>query len=124
MNIQITIIDHKAQRYDTVGDWQFPQGDKTHDLQINVSDLGDWRYNLLVAVHELVEAALCKHRGISQEAVDQFDMYFAGEGEPGAAENCPYRLEHIYASVIERDMAWQLDVDWGVYEAAIEALDQ
>ena len=94
MKILIETIPHKDQRYATAGDWQFKQGaidqntvvvnnaayaaqaDGSQLLHIRVSELGDWRYEALVAVHELVEALLCKYGGITEQEVDKFDMDF------------------------------------------------
>ena len=70
MNVKIVTIPHEEQRYPTVGDWVV-NGD---NLYISVSKMSDPRYELLVAVHELVEVLLCKERGISQVLVDKFDM--------------------------------------------------
>lgn len=73
MNITIQTILHEQQAYDTPGNWRF---DQNGNLLIEVSAMGDWRYELLVALHELIEVGICKHRGISQEAVDAFDIQY------------------------------------------------
>jgi hypothetical protein len=124
MNIEIRTWSHALQRYDTCGDWLF---DDEGNLAITVSDLGDWRMEALVAVHELVEALLCKTKGISQETVDNWDMAFAdadapGVGEPGADPDCPYHREHVRATSVEHIVAAYLGVDWGEYEDRIAAL--
>ncbi len=125
---------YSKMRYPTAGDWTI---DPDHALVIVVADTGDWRYNLLIALHETVEAALCHHRGISEAAVTAFDKghelqrRIAAEGmpadpyvsaEPGDHPAAPYRREHFFATSIERLMAAELGVDWAEYEAAIEAL--
>jgi hypothetical protein len=127
MNILIYKVRHKDQRYDTVGDWRFVNtailGEPGRaDLTVTVSEMNDWRYELLVGVHELIEAALCKQRGISGEAVDAFDKGFAKAGEPGDDPACPYRREHFFATSIEWLLAAELGVDWDEYDAALEAL--
>lgn len=127
MNTEIRIIPHKQQRYETVGDWYFIDG----TLFIFVSDLGDWRYNFLVAFHEQAEAMLCLHRGISEMNVTIFDKWYENEramgnkhcqAEPGDHKMAPYRKEHFFATSVERLMAAELKVDWEDYDAAIEAL--
>jgi hypothetical protein len=122
----IRTLLHAAQRYPTVGDWQL--GDDNR-WAISVSKLGNWRYELLVAIHELVEMALCTDRGISEEDVTHFDRRFEAShaagvstGEPGDDRNAPYRREHRFAENIERQIAHELGVDWGEYEQAVEAL--
>ncbi len=126
MDAVIRTIAHKDQRYDTVGDWQdtFDIGPpRRAQLVITVSRLPDWRYEFLIALHELIEAALCGHRGITAAQVDEFDMSYAGDGEPGADPRAPYHVEHEFAWKVEQEVAAQLGVDMEAYTAAIDALD-
>ncbi len=116
--IIIQTIPHENQRYHTVGDWFRRDG----DLIINVSEMKDGRYELLVAVHELIEVLVCEHRGITQQEVDKFDMSFNGEHEPGDDPNSPYYKEHGLASAVERMLASVLDVNWQEYDEAVNAL--
>lgn len=117
--IEILFIEHGCQRYPTVGDWMDGNGT---DLKICVSRTGDHRMDMLIAVHELVEALLCRFRAIPQELVDQFDLHFKGDGEPGDDPGCPYRREHFTATIIEMIMARELHVDWQRYEQRIDEL--
>lgn len=128
LKINIQTIPHDDQRYETCGDWWYDDDDV---LQIRVSDLGDWRYEALVAVHELVECVLCKHAGVKQEQVDEFDIqyelmrskgYHEPEDEPGDDPKAPYSYQHCVATGVERILATLLGVTWKVYESAIEAL--
>lgn len=130
MNMTIRTIPHANQRYDTPGDWTF---DGEGNLSIWVSSLGDWKVEALMAVHELVEVLICKHRGISQESVDAFDIQFEkdrksglhGEhDEPGDDRRAPYCREHCFACGVERQLASVLEVDWNKYVDAVEALEQ
>lgn len=122
MKIIITTTDHKNQRYPTVGDWYFEKTVTEEVLQIKVSKLSDWRREMLIAVHELVEVLLCKHDGVTQEQVDAFDMAFektrpeGNEDEPGDSTEAPYRRQHCIATGIERILAAELEVDWSEYE--------
>lgn len=124
MNITIKVIPHSDHRYPTAGDWFF----NGQDLEIHVSKLSDWRYEMLVAVHELYEALLCEHDGVTQQAVDDFDKKFeagrpeSDDGEPGDSPFAPYHLQHFRATNIERQMADALDVKWPEYEAELNAL--
>ena len=126
MNITIEVIEHHAQRYDTCGDWQYNK-DKT-ELKIKVSDLGDWRYNALVGLHEAIEALSCEQHGITEKMVDDFDIIFEKNrsvddpAEPGDAFDAPYRHQHFFATSIERLIAQELDVSWSTYEAEIDKL--
>lgn len=125
MKIQIETIPHAEQRYETVGDWF---RDKDGTLHIKVSDMGNDKYALLVAIHELIEVSLCEHRGITQGQVDAFDMEFEAnrkdgdESEAGDDPAAPYGKEHRFATGIESLMASELDVNWKEYEDANYAL--
>src|ERR1700761_1579070 len=131
MKIVIETIPHAAHRYPTVGDWwRDPDG----TLRIRVSrfsahipaPLGNpdnEYFAFLIALHELIEVTLCERRGITQEAVDAFDMATTAHDSPWADDpgNCPeapYHKEHVFAECIERLMARELGVNWQLYEAA------
>ena len=116
MRIIIDSIPHSEQRYDTIGDWVF--GPETGNLLIKVSSLDDWKKELLVGIHELIEAALCKDRGIREEDVTTWDKDHPGSDEPGALQGAPYWEEHAFAEVIERQVAKELGVRWESYERA------
>lgn len=120
IDITIKTIPHHLHRYDTVADWEFDQ--KSGWLTIRVSDMNNWRYEMLVAVHELVEALLCAHGGITQEVVDKFDFAYKGDGEPGDDPNCPYSGPHSIATGIERILAACMGISWSKYEDALDAL--
>ena len=119
IDITITTIPQDQQRYDTQGDWF---SDKPWHVSIRVSDLDDSRYELLVIMHELVEMFLCLERGISEKAVDDFDLNWEGDGEPGEHPTCPYFKEHQFATNIERLMAHELGVDWQSYNKRLDEI--
>lgn len=119
MKITIETIPHADQRYPTVGDWTF---DATGDLTIRVSDMGDWRKEACVAVHELIEVLICKQVGVTQADVDRFDMGHPELDEPGNDSRAPYYEQHQVASGIEQILAKELELDWNEYNAATGAL--
>jgi hypothetical protein len=126
MKINVETIAHEAQRYPTVGDY-WEDGDGT--VQVRVSEMEDWRYVILVAVHELVEMMLTRHRGIDELTISQYDVRFEqarerGEvhGEPGDAADSPYKREHFFATNLERLLAAELGVDWATYEHHVDSL--
>src|SRR5208337_252360 len=121
MNIVIRTIDHKDQRYETVGDWQPLMGP---NLLITVSDLGNPKMNALVAIHELIEALLCKFNDpeITTEIVDSFDMSHENLDEPGESSEAPYHLQHTRATIIEKLLSDWLKIDWDEYEKRIQEL--
>ena len=89
--------------------------------------MNDQRYEFLVAAHEMIEAYLAIHAGVSPEAVDKFDRAYetkrkAGDdSEPGDDPKAPYHREHVFASKIERSLAKQLGVDWAKYDREVSS---
>lgn len=119
MKINIRTIEHKDQRYPTSGDWQFKN---PGELTIDVSQLKDDRYSILVAFHELVEALLCDFTGVSSEVVDKWDIEHPELDEPGDSEEAPYYQQHKIALMFEQNLAQYLVVDWDEYEKALSDL--
>jgi hypothetical protein len=121
VKITIQVIKHEDQAYSTVGDWRW-DGD---DLNIYVSSMDNWRYEMLVAFHEMAECLMCKHRGISQESVDTFDMQFEkmrkprNVDEPGDDPTAPYYREHQIATNLERILSLELGVNWKQYDETV-----
>jgi hypothetical protein len=117
-SVLIQVIPHEKQRYETVGDWELIG----NALKISVSDTGNWLYNMAIGLHELVEALICHHRGISQEKVDNFDTLYEKRrkdgniDEPGDDPKAPYHLEHGFASSAERMLIAACGVNWKEYE--------
>jgi hypothetical protein len=124
MEIRIKAIPHNQQRYNTVGDWYFS---KRGCLEIRVSQMDFWRAEVLVCVHELVEALLCIVDGISPEAVDDFDTKFESPSysietpsmEPGDHPKAPYQFQHCIATAVERLLCPLLGLKWGDYDRAV-----
>lgn len=120
LNITIKTIPHSEQRYDTTGDYY----EKDSALEFKISELTDPRYEMLIAVHELIERLLCQQRGITDAEIDKFDMLyeelrkanFPVEVEPGNDLAAPYFKEHRFATQVERMLADQLGVNWEEYE--------
>lgn len=135
-DINVKVIPHSEQRYETVGDWWFTGlmiAGKfiAHDLtslEIRVSAMANPDYEFLVAFHEQAEAMLCLKRGIKEEDVSTFDKLYEKsrpEGdisEPGDNYLAPYRKEHFFATTVERLMAAELNIDWSEYDKAIQNL--
>lgn len=126
MKASIETIPHHHQTYETVGWWGF--GKRSGNLQVFVSDMGNEDYEFLVALHELVEAWLCRKRGISDEEITAFDIDFentrmpGNTDEPGDHENAPYKREHLFATGIEKLMAAELGIDWSRYDKTVNSL--
>ena len=127
MNIHILTIpneDIKLRHGFTGADWWW---DEAGDLQVRVAaEMEHWREAMALAVHETVEALMCKHNGVTVAHVDEFDAKFKGENEidvnAGDESDAPYRLEHTYATAIERVLTGVLGVDWKEYDTRLGKL--
>lgn len=119
MKITIDAIPFHQMRYATAGDWL---SDGAGAITIQVADLGDWRMNLLVGIHELVETALCDVRGIAEPDVKAFDKAHLDSDDPGSLPDAPYHKEHVFAEAVEKWVATELGVDWDEYSRRVEAL--
>jgi hypothetical protein len=128
MRILVEIIPHSSQRYPTVGDWVFTSAGNLH---INVSKMSTYKREFLVAVHEMVEAVLCKEAGVAEEDVTAFDVKFEAErarglqlaeAEPGNDYRAPYKTQHEQATSIEALLASYLNVNWEDYDDEVSAL--
>ena len=129
MKITIETISHHRQNYPTVGDWHF---ERNGDLEIKVSDMGNWKMEFLVGLHEAIEAVLCKDRKIAEEDVTNFDIEFEklrslcpeiiGDMECGDMSSAPYKIEHEIATKLERWIAMELKVNWNDYNKAVNNL--
>ena len=123
--VRIEVVDHKDQRYETAGDWFVDPSDGS--ISIRVSNTGSDADAILIGVHELVEAVLCKAHGIGEEEVDEFDAAFnasndLAEAEPGEDVAAPYFREHAAADIVERFVALQMRVPWVEYSARVDSL--
>lgn len=122
--IRADVIPHKSQRYPTVGDWKI--GKK--NLVIRISNMKNPDYIFLVFLHEVIEAWLCFRRGIRERDVTRFDVHFERDrkkgdlSEPGDDPMAPYFREHQFATLMEKQMAKELGVDWKAYDRTVSEL--
>lgn len=113
LKLEIRTMAHNTQRYDTAGDYFGVPGGTTF---FRISDLGNEDMEFMVAIHELIEAHLCKKRGIKFEDIDKFDMANPLLEDPGSDPKAPYHKEHLFALYIERLLSKELGVNWKKYE--------
>ena len=96
----------EAYREEGCGDWFVDQANGDIHIQVAFpTDIVDDDDAFLIALHELIEFKLCHKAGVTQGAVDVFDQQFTGEGEPGDAEDAPYKRQHRAACMLEHQMA-------------------
>lgn len=125
MRVVIETIDHKDQDYPTVGNYWT---DEKGDLQIRVSEMNDFFYCGMVAVHEFIEWLLCKKAGITEKEITDFDLKFESErkegnlDEPGFDKNAPYRNQHCFATSVELGMCALAGIDFKNYDKTVNEL--
>lgn len=118
MDITIKVVPPSEMRPIVDGaDWFW------HDngnLEVRVCPMSDWRRETLLAIHEAVEAIMCKHNGVSQKSVDDFDLEYARthavDANAGDDPSAPYVREHCLATAIERILCAELEVNWQDYD--------
>jgi hypothetical protein len=109
--IEIKTIPQEQHRYETIGD--YVGHERLRFIQI--SDMGNAKYEFLIALHEMIEQALCLERGIAEESITKFDKEFKGEGEPGDDPSAPYYNEHQFATKVEEMVCKEIGLDWNAY---------
>lgn len=120
--IEIHPIPSDFHVYPTAGNWIFT---KHGTLVVFASHFKNPIHTFLVALHEMVEATICKIDGISTEQVDDWDCDYeknrkpGDNSEPGEHKLCPYRRAHLAALRVEMLAAVELGVDWIKYEDAL-----
>ena len=125
--INIKIIPHNEQRYETCGDYYCDENGVT---QIRVSEMCDIRHTYLVMIHELAEVMLTDIGNIPESEISKFDIDFENkrqEGnfdEPGDDPEAPYVYQHCIATAIERVMCVELGCLWKKYEEECNSLKQ
>lgn len=124
LKIRIWAIPKNEQRYDTCGDWWI---EKDGEWNIRVTNQDNWKSELAVAIHELIEMALCVDRKIDEQVVTNFDMSFEdarmhghATGEPGDSQLAPYRKEHRFAENIERQVIHELGIHWNDHDGHLD----
>lgn len=123
MDITIRVTPPEKMRPEVDGvDWFW---DAAGNLQVQVAPMSDWRYEMLLAIHETVEALMCKHKGVTQQSVDAFDQEYdkthSTDCNAGDDTAAPYKRAHCFATAIERILCAELDVDWKTYDDELAA---
>lgn len=129
MEIHIkTIPNDKMRIPGGVGDYWY---DADGVLQIRVVDLGDEFMEKMVCIHEMIEEALTKKRGLLEPEIQAFDEYYEmrrkqglvpEDSEPGFDPNANYKNEHAYATGVELGMCALAGVSWAEYGHKINSI--
>ena len=124
MEIKIRSTPQSEIRSKQSGDWWYSD----NSIRVNVLDSMPPESQLAVAVHELVEAYLCRTNGITDQVVCAFDDQYEKERdegkhgpaeEPGDDPRSPYLNEHRAATRVERAVCQALEVSWTEHEENI-----
>jgi len=116
IKLRFQTILHARQRYDTVGDYLERGGE---DVFL-ISDCGDRRVELLVAVHELVEKMLAESAGVTNKIIDRFDLGHPELQDPGDDPRAPCHRQHRTATRVERLLCEEMGREWRDYGRALE----
>ncbi len=126
MNITIKIIPREAHRPEVDGcDWYY---DEAGDLQIRISPMSCEAYEHALILHELFEALACRHDGVTQKQVDDFDLAYdkAHPNEPdlGAGDDpeAPYHKQHNLATVVDRLFISSCGLKWADYDSELASI--
>jgi hypothetical protein len=127
MNISIKSIQHKSQRYNTIGDYGVKNGVEWYSISKELKDI----FQRAVFIHEFVENTWVKINGVSAKDINAFDKKWEKdfakglhkpEDEPGDCPKAPYYQGHQIASGIERVFIASMGADWEDYEKAMMKL--
>ena len=129
MEITLKSVEPRKVRANQCGDWHWGA-----DGSLLVSVRNDLSKNtqLLIALHEFIEAILCKKAGISDAQVTGFDIAFELEREAGKHKEddengddprAPYHQEHINATAMEMFMCSMLGLTWKEHSKEIEKVN-
>jgi hypothetical protein len=117
MRIEIKSIDPAAIRYSTCGDWQWlPDG----GMKVSVPDYANRNSEFLVALHEMVEAWLCRKDNITEAEVSSWDINNPELEEPGDSKNAPYHHQHMVAMQVEKIVCEAMKIPWEDHQRWVE----
>jgi len=102
--VLIKVVPHQEYQYPTLVR-RYEVG--TGRWVIEVCELEDVRYEFLVIVHELIEWFLSQLKEVERGGIE------ANSGGSNVKVN--HYWEHVFATLVERMVALQLDVDWKEY---------
>lgn len=101
-----------------VGDYYLTEDDNLI-IKAYMKDVNSYNEAWLIAMHELVEQRLTEMRGIKEPDIDAFDRMIDLNGgsadEAGNESNCPYAKEHRFAENIERQLCYEMNINWFDY---------
>ena len=126
MDITINTVPNeeiRTRKGFTGADWWW---DENGVLQVRVAELGDWREEFALAMHEVSEAGMVKYLGILPKDVDDFDSEYQRthvvDLNAGDEPLAPYKVPHTFATAIERIITGVMNVDWKPYDDKLSVI--
>lgn len=129
MEIHIKTIPNDMMRIPGgIGDYWY---DNEGVLQIRVIDMQNEFYEKMVCIHEMIEEALTKKRGVPEPDIQAFDEAFerarvmglrTNDEEPGFSNDAPYLREHTLATSVEMMMCALAGESWTDYDRTVIGL--
>ena len=125
LDIRIKTVPERLIRNEQSGDWEY---DDKQILSTVLENTYSPESELAIAIHELIEAWLCRRDKVTNKAVLLHDEIYERARkmglhpettEPGDAEDSPYRLQHQAATHVERAVIAALGVRWEDHEKEI-----
>ena len=107
-DVFIQIVPHRNQPFKNTGDWHEHKDGST---LIRVSDMDNWLYHRLHAIHELIEDTLRRAKGISEEEVNEFCKIcdpIIGSDDPKS----PIYHEHRISTICEQIVCEAAGIKW------------
>ena len=119
-NIAIFTVPHDDQTYSTCGNY----GEGKLGWWMSISRTGNWKYDFLVALHELLEMGFTKSNGVDWAEIDKFDISHPELDDPGWCPKAPYHKEHVAAEALERQAAILMGVNWLEYQETLDKIGE
>lgn len=118
--INIEIIPHNKQRYNTAGDYFL---DNRGIWQFRISEMKNIYYEMFVLIHELWEwLRVVIVKGIPEPIIAQFDKDHIEHPDPGTLKNAPYHKEHMESTSIEKFLIKKVKLNWKTYDKSFDKL--
>ena len=116
----------KRIRNNQAGDWKVGKHIVAISAKMDCSES-----ELAIAIHELIEAWICRKQGITDEQVTAFDAMFENErnrgqhnlfDEAGDDVRAPYFDAHQRATSVENEVCSALKLTWSQHESNVNSL--
>ena len=116
--IRIDFAKPEEFRYQEIGNYG-DYGSDENGTWFRILETGNPIYNLAILVHELYEKVVKDRDGVPDPVVDDWDLMHPEDDDPGMLDGCPYREQHMDATLLERMVLSLAGEKWKDYEEAL-----